>query len=60
MDDAWAELDNPYGAILSFDISAWNLDGEPINLAENKTAVVSITDDEHDVNGWIARQFSVP
>ncbi len=41
MDDAWAELDDPFGAILSFDISAWNLDGEPINLAEGKTALIN-------------------
>ena|GEM_PF-2326610 len=57
MDDAWAELDNPYGAILSFDISAWDQDGEAINLAENKTAVVSITDDEHDVNDLVLQSF---
>lgn len=57
MDDAWAELDNPYGAILSFDISAWNLDGEAINLAENKTALVIIPDDEHDVNELVLKSF---
>jgi hypothetical protein len=58
MDDAWAELDNPYGAILSFDISAWNLDGEAINLAENKTALVLIQDDEHDVNDLVLKSFN--
>ena len=57
MDDAWAELDNPYGAILSFDISAWNLDGEALNLAENKTALVLIPDDEHDVNDLVLQSF---
>lgn len=57
MDDAWAELDNPYGAFLSFDISAWNLEGEAINLAENKTALISIQDDEHDVNDLVLKSF---
>jgi plasmid maintenance system antidote protein VapI len=57
MDDAWAELDNPYDAILSFDISAWNLDGEAINLAENKTAMVLIPDNEHDVNDLVLQSF---
>ena len=57
MDDAWAELDKPYGAILSFDISAWNLDGEALNLAENKTAMVLIPDDEHDVNDLVLHSF---
>lgn len=57
MDDAWAELDNPYGAVLSFDISAWNLAGEAINLADDKTALVLIQDDAHDVNDLVLQSF---
>lgn len=57
MDDAWAELDNPYGHLVSFDISAWNLDGEKINLEEGKTATVSFQDADHDAEGLILKSF---
>jgi len=57
MDDAWAELENPYGQLLSLDISAWDLEGQPLNLEENKSAVVAIQDSDHDVNDLVLNSF---
>lgn len=57
MDDAWAELDNPYGHLVSFDISAWNLDDEKINLGANKTATVTFQDADHDADHLILKSF---
>jgi hypothetical protein len=57
MDDAWAELDNPYGQLLSFDISAWNLEGKPLALDNEKSAVVTIQDSDHDVNDLVLQSF---
>ena len=57
MDDAWAELDNPYGHLLSIDISAWNLDGEKINLEDGKTAAVTFRDADHDAESLILKSF---
>ena len=45
-------------ALFSFDISAWNLDGEAINLADNKTAMVLIPDNEHEIDDLVLQSFN--
>lgn len=57
MDDAWGALENPYETFLSFDISAWNLEGEAVNLGEGKSAIVTIHDADHNVDEMVLKSF---
>lgn len=57
LDDAWAELGNPYDSFYSLDISAWSLAGDAVNLNEGQTALINIRDTEHEAEHIIRKSF---
>ncbi|MCJ7715202.1 MAG: hypothetical protein MUO54_01610, partial [Anaerolineales bacterium] len=53
MDDFWGELDDSLSPLISFDISAYDISGEPVGLTENNHATVSFFDNENDVDDLV-------
>ena len=57
MDDFWVDLDDTFTPLISFEISAYDLSGEPVGLTENNFATLSIHDEENDIDDLLLQSF---
>ena len=57
MDDFWGDLDETFNPLMSFEISASDISGEPVGLKENSLATVSIYDVENDIDDLLLQSF---
>jgi hypothetical protein len=57
MDDFWADLDDTFSPLISFEISAYDLSGEAVGLTENNSATVSFHDEENDIDDLLLQSF---
>ncbi|MCJ7732968.1 MAG: hypothetical protein MUP11_00335, partial [Anaerolineales bacterium] len=57
MDDFWGDLDDTYSPLISFDLSAYDISGEAVGLAENNLVTVSIFDEENDIDDLVLQSF---
>ena len=57
MDDFWVDLDDTFTPLMSFEISAYDISGEPVGLTENNFATVSIHDEENDIDDLLLQSF---
>lgn len=57
MDDFWVDLDDTFTPLISFEISAYDIAGEPVGLTENNFATVSIHDEENDIDDLLLQSF---
>jgi len=57
MDDFWGDLDDTFSSLISFEISAYDISGEPVGLTENNFATVSIHDEENDIDDLLLQSF---
>lgn len=57
MDDFWADLDDTFSPLISFEISAYDLSGEAVGLSENNVAIVSFHDEENDIDDLLLQSF---
>ena len=58
MDDFWGDLDDTFNPLMSFEISAYDISGEPVGLTENRLATVSIHDEENDIDDLLLQSFN--
>jgi len=57
MDDFWVDLDDTFTPLRSFEISAYDISGEPVGLTENNFATLSIHDEENDIDDLLLQSF---
>lgn len=59
MDDAWADLGLDYTPLISFDISAYDMAGEEVNVEGDTPVTIQIPDEEHDVDDLVLQSFDL-